>query len=76
MDKSGASSIEIDFKNIKNVQPIYMDVFRRQMSNIRSANVVWHIGSTHELVKHMFVASVAVDGHTRRVMWLKHSNHN
>ena len=38
-------------KNLKNSEPISMDAIRRRSRSNRSSNAVWHIDSTHKLVK-------------------------
>ena len=41
-----------------------------------SANAACYIGYTRKLVECKFVASGAINGHSRHIMWLKWSNNN
>ena len=43
---------------------------------IRRASAIWHLDSTHDLVKHKVVVIVATCGHRCRIVWLKCSNNN
>ena len=68
--------LRLIFKNLKNTQPIKMNVIRRRVCKNRSAKAVWHLDSTHKLVEHKCAVSGSVDGFSHCIMWLKCSNNN
>ena len=51
-------------------------IFGYRTCKNRSANAVWHFDSIHNLVKHKFAVSGAVDEFSHFIMWLKCSNNN
>ena len=48
---------------------------RRCCSN-HSANTVWHLDTTHELIKENCFVSEMIDGHSTIIFWLKCANNN
>ena len=67
---------QLILKNIKNSQPIPMDVIRRRTHKNRITTAVWYLDPTYELVKYKFIFSSAADGRSRCVMCLKYSKNN
>ena len=45
-----------------------MQVIRNRLRKIRSYDAVWHLDSTHDLVKYKFIVSGAVGGHSLRIV--------
>ena len=49
---------------------------RRQVYSVPHANYVWHIDSKHKLIRWRMVIHGAVDGYSRKILYLKCANDN
>ena len=60
--------LRLTLKNLKNSQPIKMDVISRQARRNRKTNSIWHLDHAQKLVQNKFVISGAADGHSHRMI--------
>ena len=61
---------------IKETFPLDMRPIQRRRHANWSATTVWNLDTACKLIKYKFVVSGIIDGHSRKVVWLKYSSNN